>query len=111
MLTISLLFIEIYKSPGQITREFLGLRIRNFRGNAFILTQTYREVFKSTLVYLQEMTRLLSTCTLNILTIVNIYIICLLIITALKSQLSLDRLHELLGYAQQRRFSKIKKRK
>ena len=31
MLAINLLFIKIYKIPGQISQEFLGLRIRNFR--------------------------------------------------------------------------------
>ena len=39
----------------QITREFLGLRMRNFQGIAFIWTQAYREIFKSALVYLQEL--------------------------------------------------------
>ena len=29
-------FFEIYKFHGQITREFLGLRIRNFKGIAFV---------------------------------------------------------------------------
>ena len=36
MLKISLLLKEIYKRHGQITREFLGLRMRNFQGIAFI---------------------------------------------------------------------------
>ena len=36
MLKISLLFIKIYKLHGQITRELLGLRVRNFQGIVFI---------------------------------------------------------------------------
>ena len=36
MLTISLPFIKIYKLHGEIPREFLGLRIRNFHGITFI---------------------------------------------------------------------------
>ena len=28
--------IEIYKLNGKITREFLGLRMQNFQGTAFI---------------------------------------------------------------------------
>ena len=52
MLKISLLFKEIYKLHGQITRELLGLRMRNFQGIIFIGRQAYREVFKSVLVYL-----------------------------------------------------------
>ena len=36
------------------TREFLGSRMRNFQGIDFIWTQTYREIFKSALVYLQK---------------------------------------------------------
>ena len=43
----------MYKLHGQITQEILGLRMRNFRGIAFISTQTYREIFKSELEYLQ----------------------------------------------------------
>ena len=35
-----------------MTREFLGLRMWNFQGIVFIWTQTYREIFKSALVYL-----------------------------------------------------------
>ena len=31
---------------------FLGLRLRYFQGIVFISTQSYREIFKSTLVYL-----------------------------------------------------------
>ena len=34
------------------TREFLGLRMRNFQGIVFISTRTYSEIFKSALVYL-----------------------------------------------------------
>ena len=36
MLKISLLFKEIYKLHGQITREFEALRMRNFQGIVFI---------------------------------------------------------------------------
>ena len=42
----------MHKLHGQIIREFLGLRMRNFQGIAFIWTQTYREICKSALVYL-----------------------------------------------------------
>ena len=35
------------KFYGYITREFLGLRMRNFQGIIFIWTQAYREIFKS----------------------------------------------------------------
>ena len=42
----------MYKLHGQITWEFIGLRMQNFQGIAFIWTQTYREIFKSALVYL-----------------------------------------------------------
>ena len=55
--------------------------------------------------------KVLPTCTLNLLTVINIYIICLLIHTTLKSQLSLARLYELVGYAVQRRILKIIKNK
>ena len=41
----------MYKLQGQITREFLGLRMRNFESIVFIWTQTYRKIFKSALVY------------------------------------------------------------
>ena len=41
-------FCKLY---GQFTWEFLGFRIRNFQGIIFIWTQTYREIFKSELVY------------------------------------------------------------
>ena len=45
------IFRKLY---GYITREFLGLRMRNFQGMGiiFIRTQTYSEIFKSALVYL-----------------------------------------------------------
>ena len=36
----------------QMTRYFLGLRMRNFQIIVFIKTQTYREIFKSALAYL-----------------------------------------------------------
>ena len=46
-------FYEIYKLHWKITREFLGLRIRNFHGSASIWTKkTHSEIFKSALVYL-----------------------------------------------------------
>ena len=44
MLKIILLFKEIYKLHGQITREFFGLRMQNFRGIVFIWTQRYRMI-------------------------------------------------------------------
>ena len=44
----------MYKLHGQITLEFLGLRMQNFQGIVFIWTQTYRETFKSALVYLSD---------------------------------------------------------
>ena len=43
----------MYNFHGQITQKFLGLRMGNFQGIVFIWTQTYREIFKSALVYLQ----------------------------------------------------------
>ena len=49
MLKNSLLF---KKRHGHITREILRIRMRDFQGTAFISTQTYREIFKSALVYL-----------------------------------------------------------
>ena len=52
MLKISLLFKKFKKLHEQITREFEGLRMRNFQGIVFISTQTCREIFKSALVYL-----------------------------------------------------------
>ena len=42
-------FCKLY---GFITWEFLELRMRNFPGIIFIWKQTYREIFKSALVYL-----------------------------------------------------------
>ena len=38
-----------------MTREFLGLRMRNVQGIVLIYTQTYRQIFKSALVYLFSM--------------------------------------------------------
>ena len=53
MLKISLHFKKFTNfMHGQITRELLGLRMRNFQGIIFIGRQAYREVFKSVLVYL-----------------------------------------------------------
>ena len=51
MLKISLLFKKFTNFTG-ITREFSGLRMWNCQGIIFISTQTYREIFKSALVYL-----------------------------------------------------------
>ena len=36
-----------------MTRDFLGLRMRNFQGIVFIWTQTYSKTFKSALVYFE----------------------------------------------------------
>ena len=46
MLQISLLFKKFTKLHGQISREFLGLRIQNFQGIVFTQTETYGEIFK-----------------------------------------------------------------
>ena len=43
---------EKYKLYGKITRELLGLRVRNFQCVIFIWIRTNREIFKSALVYL-----------------------------------------------------------
>ena len=43
---------EKYKLYGKITRELLGLRMRNFQRVIFIWIRTNREIFKSALVYL-----------------------------------------------------------
>ena len=59
MLKLSPFLSEICKDHGQITGEFLGLRTQNLQGIAFIWTQTYREIFKSTLVYLQKIEEVL----------------------------------------------------
>ena len=48
MLKINLIFKNL-QTHGQITREFLRLRMRNFRGTVFICTQAYKEIFKSAL--------------------------------------------------------------
>ena len=45
-------FLRKLKLHGQITQEFLELRMRNFQGIVFIWTQTYREIFESASVYL-----------------------------------------------------------
>ena len=42
-------FRKLYR---YLTRQFLELRMRNFQGVNFMLTRTYREIFKSALVYL-----------------------------------------------------------
>ena len=38
---------------GYITREFLGLRMRNFQIIIFLWTRTYREIFKSREIFKQ----------------------------------------------------------
>ena len=43
---------NLQTSRANKTREFLGLGMLNFQGIVFIWTQTYREIFKSALVYL-----------------------------------------------------------
>ena len=48
MLKISLIF----KKFANLTRGFLGLRMRNFQGIVFIRTETYTEIFKSAFVFL-----------------------------------------------------------
>ena len=50
MLKISLLFKK-FTNYEEITREFLGLRMRNFQGIVFLWTQTFRETLESALVY------------------------------------------------------------
>ena len=52
MLKISLLFYEISKLHGQITQEFLGLRIRDFQGMVFIRTQRYSVFIQTRLMWL-----------------------------------------------------------
>ena len=52
MLKISLLFYEISKLHGQITQEFLGLRIRDFQGMVFIRTQRYSVFIQTRLIWL-----------------------------------------------------------
>ena len=47
-----LAFLKKYELYGQITREFLVFRMRNFQGIIFLSTQTYGEIFKSALAYL-----------------------------------------------------------
>ena len=51
MLKISLTFKKT-ANFAVFTRDLLGLRMRNFQGMNFKLIQTYREIFKSALVYL-----------------------------------------------------------
>ena len=55
--------------------------------------------------------RFLPVCTLNLLTVININVIFVLIHIALKSQLSLAKLCELIGYVAQRKIFKIIKKK
>ena len=42
----------MYKFHGQITQEFLGVRMGNFQGIVFIWTRTYKKISNSALVYL-----------------------------------------------------------
>ena len=44
---------EFRKLYGCTTREFLGFRMQSCQGIIFIWTQTYREIFKYALVYLE----------------------------------------------------------
>ena len=53
-----LLFLYVYKQTfcnlyGEITWEFFRFRVGNFQGIIFLWKRTYREIFKSALVYLQ----------------------------------------------------------
>ena len=43
---------KFHKLYRYITREFIGLRMPNFQDSIFIWTRTYRQIFKSALVYL-----------------------------------------------------------
>ena len=52
MFNIGLPFKKFTNLNGQITREFLGVRMRNFQSIVFISRETYRKIFKSALVYL-----------------------------------------------------------
>ena len=52
MLKISLIFKESVNFAGGLTRDLLRLRMRKFQGIIFKWIRTYREIFKSTLVYL-----------------------------------------------------------
>ena len=45
-------FQEKFKLHGWITREILGLKMLNFQGIVFTWIQTYKEIFKPALVYL-----------------------------------------------------------
>ena len=47
MLKIGLLFKKFTNFNGQITREFLGLRMQNFQGIVFIYTQTFFKFFQT----------------------------------------------------------------
>ena len=42
----------MYELHGEITQEFLRLRMQNFQDSAFVWTQIDREIFKSEFVYL-----------------------------------------------------------
>lgn len=53
------------------------------------------------------MARLLPTCTLNLLTVINIYIICLLIFITQKIQFSLAKLFASICYAVPKRIREI----
>ena len=45
-------FSILQQLHGQITREFLVIKMRNFQDIVFIRKQTYGEISKSALVYL-----------------------------------------------------------
>ena len=45
-------FLQKIQTSRVITREFLGLTMRNFQGIVFIWSRAYSEIFKSALVYL-----------------------------------------------------------
>ena len=45
-------FSILQQLHGQITREFLVFKMRNFQDIVFIRTQTYGEISKCALVYL-----------------------------------------------------------
>ena len=60
----------MYKIHRKITQKFLGLKTLNFQSIVFTYTQTYKEIFRSALVYvplilLLEMFHVHSSCTSN----------------------------------------------
>ena len=46
LLKISLLFRKFYKLQGQVTREFLGLRMQSFQGIVFYMSTNTQENFQ-----------------------------------------------------------------